>query len=192
MMYASVLGAVVAALSTEAMGGTSSQAWQKLYVPGVEDGLDPSMMFGAAKSGAISRTDLDCWLYARLHRELSPRHWNVLTARFGGNRGRRLNAIGALIPLITTKATQLFVTGVVTTWAVPKLKGKDGKRDPSALVIPAEYYDMNRWETNAVPERTRWRWKRSIVDQLETLESEALQEVSTILDWEGVNTRDVA
>lgn len=192
MMYASVLGAVVAALSTEAMGGTSSQAWQKLYVPGAEDGLDPSMMFGAVKAGSISRTDLDCWLYARLHRELSPKHWNVLTARFGGNRGRRLSAIGALIPLVTTKATRLFVTGVVTTWAIPKLKGKDGKRDPGVMVIPAEYYDMNRWETSAAPERTRRYWKSGIVAQLNKLEDEALAEVATILDMEEVQLRDAA
>lgn len=78
------------------------------------------------------------------------------------------------------------------TWAVPKLKGKDGKRDSDVLVLPAAIYNMNSWDTASTPERTRWRWKRGIVEQLKRLENEALAEVASILDWEGLPVRGAA
>ncbi|MEL7937661.1 MULTISPECIES: hypothetical protein [Pseudomonas] len=116
MVYESVLSAVVSALAAEAIDNTSKQAWQRMRAPGEE----------VAKAGAVTgelRTQVDCWVFARLHSQLIPRHWNALVAKYGTHAGRKVAAIGELKAVVATPAPALFLYKAVTTWAIPKLRG---------------------------------------------------------------------
>src|SRR5690606_32622345 len=137
MVYSSVLSAVVSALAAECKDSTSRQAWQKLI------DLDAVK---AGRGAAPDRDLVDCWVFARLHSELIPRHWHALAARYGTHKGRKVAAISALAPLIASPAPQLFVYKAVTAWAIPQLKGVDGKRSSDMIILPAEFYDMNTWD----------------------------------------------
>ncbi len=66
---------------------------------------------------------VDCWVHARLHSKLIPRHWNALTARFSTHKAKKVDAIGKLVPLIATQAPNLFRYKAVTAWAIPPVKG---------------------------------------------------------------------
>lgn len=181
MMYSSVLAAVVSALAAEAIDNTSKQAWQKLYQPGSEDGHDLATLSGSVERDKISRMEADCWVFARLHSQLKPRHWDVLVARFSTHKGRKVQSIGRLAPMIASHAPKLFISSAVTAWAIPKMKGADGKRSSDILVLPAQFYDINRWDPDARPERTRRRWKKSIENALEEMVAEALAVAEQIL-----------
>ncbi|WP_371257609.1 hypothetical protein [Pseudomonas sp. BAY1663] len=67
--------------------------------------------------------DADCWVYARLHSQLIPRHWNALTARFSTHKAKKVEAICKLVPLIATQAPNLFRYKAVTAWAIPPVRG---------------------------------------------------------------------
>ncbi|MEG0860246.1 MAG: hypothetical protein RSG92_17580 [Pseudomonas sp.] len=192
MIYSSVLAAVVSALAAEAIDNTSKQAWQKLYQPGSEDGHDLATLSRSVEKGGITRMDADCWVFARLHSLLKPRHWDALVAKYSTHRARKVQSIGRLHPLVASHAPKLFIISAVTAWAVPRLKGADGKRSTDMIVLPAEFYDINRWDPEARPERTRRRWKRVIEDTLDAMVGEALAEVSVILDYEGLSMRNAA
>ncbi|MGU5164578.1 hypothetical protein RF545_32410, partial [Pseudomonas aeruginosa] len=69
-------------------------------------------------------------------------------------------------------------------WAIPKMKGKEGKRSTDVLILSDEYYDINQWDTEARPDSTRNRWRRDIRKQLDQLEEKALVHVTEILDRE--------
>lgn len=122
MMYTSVLAAVVSALSAEAIDNTSKQAWQKLYSPHNEGMADLSSL-AQGHSGDLSRVDVECWVFARLHSQLIPRHWDALVAKFSTHKARKVEAIGKLVPLVATPAPQLFRYKAVTAWAIPPVKG---------------------------------------------------------------------
>lgn len=122
MIYTSVLAAVVSALAAEAIDNTSKQAWQKLYSPHNEGKVDLTMLGGKDVAG-ISRVDADCWVHARLHSQLIPRHWSALVAKFSTHKGKKVEAIGKLVPLIATQAPDLFRYKAVTAWAIPPIKG---------------------------------------------------------------------
>ena len=192
MIYSSVLAAVVSALAAEAIDNTSKQAWQKLYVPGSEDGHDLATLSRSVESGDISRMDADCWVFARLHSQLKPRHWDVLVAKFSTHRGRKVQSIGRICPLVASHAPKLFVTSAVTAWAIPKMKGADGKRSTDMIVLPAQFYDINRWDPEARPERTRRRWKKGVEDVLDGMVEEALIEAGDILSYEGLSLENAA
>ncbi|PWY39093.1 hypothetical protein [Pseudomonas sp. RW405] len=192
MIYSSVLAAVVSALAAEAIDNTSKQAWQKLYQPGSEDGQDLATLSGSVERGEISRMDADCWVFARLHSELKPRHWDVLVAKFSTHKGRKVQSISRICPLVASHAPQLFVTSAVTAWAIPKLKGVEGKRSSDMIVLPAQFYDINRWDPDARPERTRRRWKRAVEDVLDGMVNEALEAAECLLHHEGLTFVDAA
>ncbi|WP_236225365.1 hypothetical protein [Pseudomonas pseudonitroreducens] len=116
MIYSSVLAAVVSALAAEDIDNTSKQAWQRMRAPGEE----------VARAGAVTgelRTQVDCWLHARLHSALIPRHWNALVAKYGTHKARKVAAIGELRAVVATPAPALFLYKAVTAWAIPKLRG---------------------------------------------------------------------
>lgn len=186
MIYSSVLSAVVSALAAEAIDNTSKQAWQKLYQPGFDEGHDLATLSRSVESGSLTRMDADCWVFARLHSQLKPRHWDALVAKYSTHRARKVEAIGRLHPLIASHAPRLFVVSAVTAWAIPKLKGADGKRSTDMIVLPSEFYDVNRWDPEARPERTRRRWKKGVEDALDAMVSEALTEAGKLLDYEGL------
>lgn len=122
MIYTSVLAAVVSALAAEAIDNTSKQAWQKLYSPHNEGKVDLTML-GGKGAAELSRIDADCWVHARLHSQLIPRHWDALVAKFSTHKGKKVDAIGKLVPLIATQAPDLFRYKAVTAWAIPPIKG---------------------------------------------------------------------
>ena len=176
MIYRNVLSAVVSVLAAECIDNTSKQAWQNL----VGDDERPA---GNGMS-ADDRALLDCWAHARLHAQLSPRHWNVLVAKYSTHAARKVQAAGRLTSLIGTAAPKLFVSYAVYAWAIPKLKGAEGKRDSSVLVLPERCYDMNAWDPEARPERTRRRWRGDVFKALHDIELSALAEVESILTAE--------
>lgn len=177
MVYQNVLSAVVSALAAECKDSTSRQAWQKLI------DLDVSK---AGRAGAPDRDLIDCWVFARLHSELIPRHWHALAARYGTHKGRKVKAISSLAPLIASPAPQLFVYKAVTAWAIPPIKGLEGKRSSDMIVLPASFYDMNTWDLAANPESTRRRWRRGVYSVLDEMSSEAINAAEQILIAEGV------
>ncbi|OPE07987.1 hypothetical protein APA40_21220, partial [Pseudomonas aeruginosa] len=81
-------------------------------------------------------------------------------------------------------APSRFLERAVATWAIPMMKGKDGKRSTAILMLPKEWYDMNNWDEDARPDSTRNRWRRDIRKQLDRFEEEALVHVTEILDRE--------
>lgn len=178
MIYRNVLSAVVSVLAAECIDNTSKQAWQRL----VGDDVRPA---GGGMS-ADDRALLDCWAHARLHAQLSPKHWNVLVAKYSTHKGRKVQAAGKLTAMLVTPAPKLFLSYAVYAWAIPKLKGVDGKRDDSVLVLPDRCYDMNAWDTEARPERTRRRWRGDIFRALSDIENEALACAEDILGSEGL------
>lgn len=192
MIYSSVLAAVVSALAAEAIDNTSKQAWQKLYEPGRADGRDLATLGRSIEEGRITRRDADCWVFARLHSQLKPRHWDVLVAKYSTHKARKVQSIGRLHPLIASHAPRLFIINAVTAWAIPKLKGADGKRSSDMIVLPVEFYDVNRWDPEARPERTRRRWRKAIDDVLEGMEEEALDAAEIILVNEGLAIKSAA
>ncbi len=186
MIYTSTLAAVVSALAAEAIDNTSKQAWQKLYRPGYADGGSLESLMRSSGEKGITRMDADCWVYARLHSQLIPRHWNALMAKYSTHKGKKVQAIAALVPLIASPAPGLFVQKAVTAWAIPQMKGVEGKRSTDMIVLPAQFYDMNGWDLEANHERTRRRWRKGVSDVLEEMVGEALREAERILDAEGV------
>lgn len=186
MIYTSALAAIVSALAAETIDNTSKQAWQKLYRPGYQDGLDLATLFRSAQKDAISRTDADCWVFARLHSQLKPRHWAALLARYSTHKGRKVEAIGKLAPLIASPAPFLFVQKAVTAWAIPPLKGAEGKRSTDMIVLPKEFYDMNGWDPDGSPERTRQRWRQHVYAVLDEMTTESIHAATEILEREGV------
>src|SRR5690606_15251544 len=107
---------VVSALAAEAIDNTSKQAWQKLYRPGYAEGGSLESLMRSSGERGITRMDADCWVYARLHSQLIPRHWNALVAKYSTHRQKKRDAIEALIPLIATPAPRRFLGMAVYTW----------------------------------------------------------------------------
>jgi len=185
MIYTSALAAVVSALAAECIDSTSKQAWQKLYQSSGNAG-DLATLARAAHSGEINRQDVDCWIYARLHSQLIPRHWNALVARYSTHRQNKRAAIEALIPLIASPAPRRFLGMAVYTWAIPKLRGMQGRRSTDMIVLEDWFYSMNNWESEGRPESTRREWRRNIQKVLDDMVKEAVREAEQILMAEGV------
>jgi hypothetical protein len=146
MVYPGILNAVVSALAAEAIDNTSKQAWQKLYNSADEDeGGDLATLVRARGADSIDRTQVDCWVSARLHHGLEAKHWDALVAKFSTHKGRKVQALAALQSVITTPAPKLFLYKAVTAWAIPQLKGARQKVVSSVSVdIPLEAPDWRR------------------------------------------------
>lgn len=149
MIYPSILNAVVSALAVEAIDNTSKQAWQKLYNSAdEEEGGDLASLVRSRSADAIDRTQVDCWVSARLHHGLEPKHWDALVAKYSTHKGIKVQAIGALQSIIVTPAPKLFVFKAVTVWAIPQLKGARPKVVSSVSVeIPL---DAPAWRRDAM------------------------------------------
>jgi hypothetical protein len=149
MIYPSILNAVVSALAAEAIDNTSKQAWQKLYNSADEDeGGDLATLVRSRGADTIDRTQVDCWVSARLHSALEQKHWDALVAKYSTHKGRKVQAIAALQALINTPAPKLFLFKATTAWAIPQLKGARPKVATSVAVeIPI---DAPEWRREAV------------------------------------------
>ncbi|CAL5244116.1 TPA: hypothetical protein L5W20_005914 [Pseudomonas aeruginosa] len=191
-IYVSALSAIVSALSADCIDNTAKQAWQKLYQPGYAESEGLSGLIRGSNTSGIKRIDADCWVHARLHSQLKPRHWNALVAKYSTHRGKKVQAISALAPVIASHAPQLFVMKAVTAWAIPQMKGVDGKRSTDMIVLPQHFYDINSWDSQGLNRTTYWRWKRGVERTLDEMINEALTESENILRMEGVLVADVA
>ncbi|MBK5343878.1 hypothetical protein JFU48_21115 [Pseudomonas sp. TH49] len=149
MIYPGVLNAVVSALAAEAIDNTSKQAWQKLYNSAdEEEGGDLATLVRSRGADTIDRTQVDCWVSARLHSALEQKHWDALVAKYSTHKGRKVQAISALQTLINTPAPKLFLFKATTAWAIPQLKGARPKVATSVSVeIPL---DAPEWRREAV------------------------------------------
>lgn len=149
MIYPGVLNAVVSALAAEAIDNTSKQAWQKLYNSADEgEGGDLATLVRSRGADTIDRTQVDCWVSARLHSALEQKHWDALVAKYSTHKGRKVQAISALQALINTPAPKLFLFKATTAWAIPQLKGVRPKVATSVSVeIPI---DAPEWRREAV------------------------------------------
>ena len=114
MKYQNTMSAVVRALAAETMSGVGGCDFepkvQAAKLKGEIVGKDAAMLF-------------DCWVHARLHSKLIPRHWDALVAKYSTHKGKKVEAIGKLVPLIATQAPSLFRYKAVTAWAIPPVKG---------------------------------------------------------------------
>lgn len=145
MVYASVAGAVVAALASGEKGAAKGQAWQKLC--SVVEGNGACLASLGVRSDGLHRAQVDYWLSARLHRLLKDWQWDALVAKYSTNRVKKVQAITAIRPRIASPAPQLFIYKAVTTWAIPKLKGSRRKAPRSVTVEVA--LDASPWRREA-------------------------------------------
>ena len=180
-LYKDVMGTLVRVLAADNIDNSTKQSWQKL--------IDAELHSGGQGAGISVRDkfDYDCCLYALLHRELATAHWDVLVAKYSTHKANKVAAIGRLISRIASPAPQLFIYKAVTAWAIPKLKGvQSGKRSTDMIVLPAEFYDMNTWDTEGKPESTRRRWKTGIAKCLQRLEEASVIHATEIFDREEI------
>ena len=149
MIYPGILNAVVSALAAEAIDNTSKQAWQKLYNSADEDeGGDLATLVRSRGAETIDRTQVDCWVSARLHHGLEPKHWDALVAKYSTHKARKVQALAALQSILTTPAPKLFLYKAITAWAIPQLKGARPKVVSSVSVeIPL---DAPAWRREAM------------------------------------------
>ena len=180
-IYKDVMGTLVRVLAADNIDNSTKQSWQKL--------IDAELRSGGQGGGISVRDkfDYDCCLYALLHRELAPVQWDVLVAKYSTHKANKVAAIGRLVARMTSPAPQLFIYKALTAWAIPKLKGEQSvKRSTDMIILPAEFYDMNTWDLNASPERTRHRWRSGIYKRLESLEEAAVIHATEIFDHEEI------
>lgn len=113
MNYHNVISAVVRALAAETINSAGGC------------NVEPRVQAGKLK-GEISGKDAallaDCIVHKLLHAQLSPRHWNALVAKYSTHRGRKIDSIGRLVPLVPTPAHKRFTQQAVLVWAVPEQK----------------------------------------------------------------------
>lgn len=182
-IYKDVMGTLVRVLAADNIDNSTKQSWQKL--------IDADLRLGGNGSSISVRDkfDYDCCLYALLHRELESGQWDVLVAKYSTHKANKVAAIGRLVSRTTSPAPQLFVYKALTAWAIPKLRGiQTGKRSTDMIVLPAEFYDMNSWDTDGKPESTRRRWRTGIAKRLESLEEAAVIRATEIFDREQIFT----
>lgn len=180
-IYKDVMGTLVRVLAADNIDNSTKQSWQKL--------IDADLRLGGNGSSISVRDkfDYDCCLYALLHRELESGQWDVLVAKYSTHKANKVAAIGRLVSRTTSPAPQLFVYKALTAWAIPKLRGiQTGKRSTDMIVLPAEFYNMNSWDTEGKPESTRRRWRTGIAKRLESLEEAAVIRATEIFDREQI------
>lgn len=180
-IYKDVMSTLVRVLAADNIDNSTKQSWQKL--------IDADLRSGGTSSSLSVRDkfDYDCCLYALLHRQLEPAQWDVLVAKYSTHKANKVAAIGRLVSRTTSPAPHLFIYKALTAWAIPRLKGvQTGRRSTDMIVLPAEFYDMNTWETEGKPESTRRRWKTGITKRLESLEEAAVIHATEIFDREQI------
>lgn len=134
MIYRNVISAVVRALASE----TINSAGGCDFEPKVQTSKLKGEITG--KDAALL---IDCMVHKVLHAQLSPRHWNALTAKYSTHKGRKVESIGRLIAVLRSPAPQLFTQKAVTVWAVPQIKGV--RREAVTLDAPDRREDEEKW-----------------------------------------------
>ena len=72
------------------------------------------------------------------------------------------------------------------------MKGAEGKPSSDMIVLPAQFYDLNRWDPDDRAERTRRRWRKDIEEVLKQMAAEALEPAAEILYYEGLSIENAA
>ena len=67
-----------------------------------------------------------------------------------------------------------------------KLRIRDDSPCEGVIILPAHNYDMNTWDLDGTPERTRRDWRRKINKGLDKMVDQALVEAEWVLSSEGV------
>lgn len=138
MTYRNVVSAVVRALAAE----TINSAGGCDFEPKVQC---------AKQKGEISGKDWsilqDCIVHKLLHKVLSQRHWFALTAKFSTHNGRKIEATGRLVAIVTSPAPQLFTRKAVTAWAIPQIKGV--RKEPVKAAAVEHSKDAPAWRVKA-------------------------------------------
>jgi len=179
--YKDVMSTLVRVLAADNIDNSTKQSWQKLIDAEIRKGGNGSSL------SPRDKFDYDCCLYALLHRQLDPAQWDVLVAKYSTHKANKVAAIGRLVARMVSPAPQLFVYKALTAWAIPKMKGvQTVKRSTDMIVLPAEFYDMNTWDTEGKPESTRRRWRTGIAKRLESLEEAAVVHATEIFDKEEI------
>jgi hypothetical protein len=111
MNYRNVVAAVVRALAAE----TINSAGGCNVEPRVQNDKQKGEISG--KDAALLA---DCIVHKLLHAQLAPRHWNALVAKYSTHRGRKIDSIGRLVPMVSTPAPLRFTQQAVLVWAVPR------------------------------------------------------------------------
>lgn len=176
-IYRNVVSAVVRALAAETMKSAGGCDFE----PRVQCAKLKGEIVGKEASFLV-----DCMVFSRLHKGLTPSHWRALVAKYSTHMDRKHAAIIEFTRLLTSPAPERFRHCAIATWAMPKLPGVDGKR--STNVLPAGWYEMDNWSDEPHPIKTQERWRRDIRKRLERVVDEALVEAQRILDAEGLLT----
>ncbi|MBC8786539.1 hypothetical protein [Pseudomonas fluorescens] len=138
MTYRNVVSAVVRALAAETINSAG--------------GCDFNPKVQCAKQkGEISGKEWsllqDCIVHKLLHKVLSQRHWFALTAKFSTHNGRKIEATGRLVAIVTSPAPHLFTQKAVTAWAIPQIKG--ARKEPVKAVAVELDKDTPAWRAEA-------------------------------------------
>ena len=181
MTYRNVVAAVVRALAAE----TIKSAGGCDFEPKVQCAKQKGEIVGKEAAFLV-----DCMVFSRLHKNLSPNHWRALVAKFSTHAERKHAAISEITKGYRSPAPERFRHCAIVTWAMPRLPGVDGKR--STNVLPATWYEMDNWTDEPHPIKTQERWRRDIRKGLEAMVDQALTEAQHILDHEGLLVADAA
>jgi hypothetical protein len=138
MGYRNVVSAVVRALAAE----TINSAGGCDFEPKVQCAKQKGEIVG--KEAALLQ---DCIVHKLLHKILSQRHWFALTAKFSTHNGRKIEATGRLVAIVTSPAPALFTRKAVTAWAIPQIKGV--RREPVKVKAPQFDEDVPVWRVEA-------------------------------------------
>jgi hypothetical protein len=181
MTYRNVVAAVVRALAAETINSA-----------GVCD-FEPKVQCAKQKGEIVGKEAaflVDCMVFSRLHKNLSPNHWRALVAKYSTHAERKHAAISEITKGYRSPAPERFRHCAIVTWAMPRLAGVEGKR--STNVLPAAWYEMDNWSDDPHPIKTQERWRRDIRKGLEAMVDEALTEAQHLLDHEGLLVADAA
>ncbi len=181
MKYQNVVSAVVRALAAE----TINSAGGCDFAPKVQAARVPGAISGKEEAFLT-----DCWVHSRLHAMLSAEHWDALVSKYSTHMQRKHDSMMAMAGRMKSPAPARFVMCATATWAFPKLPGAEGKR--STNVLPAGWYELDRWDDNGRPQKTLERWRREIRRDLERQVDDALVEAHEILAREGILVGEAA
>lgn len=145
MKYQNVISAVVRALAAETINSSGGC--------NVEPRVQTSKLKGEI-SGKDAALLADCIVHKLLHAQLSPLHWNVLVAKYSTHRGRKIDSIGRLVPMVASPAPKRFTQQAVLVWAVPR-QSKGIKRYPIKIKAP-------KIRENERDEQWDWRNKAAV------------------------------
>ena len=123
MKYQNVVSAVVRALAAETINSAGGCS--------VEPRVQTSKLKGEI-TGKDAALLADCIVHKMLHAQLEPPHWHALLAKYSTHKGRKIDAIGRLIPVVATPAPRRFTQQAVLVWAIPEQR-KGVQRAPAHI-----------------------------------------------------------